>query len=93
MISSVSIRIAYDPQTPVPFLALAIGEHVKLIKNPALASSMPLWLQQYLANEALRLATPTPPKRVRRQVAEVIAIDYLRQVREVRLSEGSHVGR
>jgi hypothetical protein len=80
----VSIRFELNDECPTPFAAMAYGEHVKIIKNPRLSAPLPFWLQEYMANDALRSLTPMPPKHVRERAAEVIHIETLREIREVR---------
>jgi hypothetical protein len=82
----VSIRFELNDESPVPFAALVYGEHVKILKNPRLCAPLPFWLQEFIANSALRALSPMPPKSVRRQAAEVIRIEVLRAAREVRVA-------
>lgn len=80
----VSIRFELNDECPTPFATIVYGEHIKIIKNPRLCVNLPFWLQEDMANDALRGASPMPPKHMRHRAADVIQIETLREMREVR---------
>lgn len=87
------IRYEISLDSPVPFVAITIGEHVKLIKNPALTAYTPFWLQQIMANDALRRVVQVPPRKTPMRIATVIPIEALRESREARRTASTDVGR
>lgn len=86
-----TIRFEHDVDSPGLFQVIAIGEHVKIIKNPVLCATQPYWVQAYMANAALRAITPLPPRHLRQQVAKVIHIELLREIREARVAADAAV--
>lgn len=90
------IRFQLDPEAPGLFTVIVYGEHIKILKNPALAANLPFWVQERAANLALQAAVPPRRRATRREetvrVAEVITIDSLRNAREARLASSPFTG-
>lgn len=85
------ISFEINPDIFGAFAVAIIGEHVRIYKNPKMTANMPFWMQQDVANRALlRAGRPTP--KVRRQVAEVVELEALRQAREERVGKNSRIG-